>query len=190
MTEQVPTGAAPRIEDSSIKGVGPRRARSRVLLWQAQQFVAVAVLAIGSYFFFSRCLVQSVTVVGMSMAPTLSNHEHYLLNRWVFHVRSPRRGDIVVIRDPSDNGFSVKRVVGVAGDTVSLERGAVYVNGHRLAEPYLPAGTSTFATSFEGRTFHCGSTHYFLLGDNRLNSVDSRNYGPVPRGNILGLVVR
>lgn len=193
MTDPVSTptpgveGAEPTFAHVSTS---PFRARTRGLWFQTQQFLTVAVLGLGCYFLISRFLVQTVRVAGVSMVPTLSNSERYLLNRWVFHVRAPQRGEIVVLRDPADNGFSVKRVVGVPGDAVCLKDGGVYINEQRLAEPYLPVGISTLGSSFKPQTFHCGRTHYFLLGDNRRNSVDSRNYGPVPRDNILGLVVR
>src|SRR5882672_4939061 len=84
------------------------RARFRSLLWPSCQILALAALVIVSYFVVSRFLLQSVKVVGMSMAPTLRDSERYLLNRWVFYVRSPHRADVVVIRDPADSGFSVK----------------------------------------------------------------------------------
>jgi signal peptidase I len=97
---------------------------------------------------------------------------------------------VVVLRDPADNGFSVKRVIATGGDSVYLSDGAVYVNGHKLNEPYLPPGTRTF-TGSSGRDlfFKCGPDQFFVLGDNRNNSIDSRIYGPVPGGNILGLII-
>lgn len=129
-------------------------------------------------------------VVGQSMVPTLADSNRYLLNRWVYRVRAPQKSDIVVLRDPLDNGFSVKRIVATSGDSVYLSEGSIYVNGRRLNEPYLSAGTHTFATSKTSeRLFKCGPDQFFVLGDNRQNSVDSRMYGPVPRQNILGLLV-
>jgi signal peptidase I len=182
---QVIDGAQPALSQAR-----PRRPRPPTFVWQLQQVLAVAVLAAGCYFLISRFVLQSVTVVGMSMTPTLSNSQRYLLNRWVFHLRQPQRSEVVVLRDPSDNGYSVKRVIGVAGDTIALKQGEVYVNGQKLVEPYLLAGTPTYTSSFRDQVFHCPPGHYFLLGDNRKNSVDSRSYGPVPRANILGLVIR
>lgn len=192
MSEQPPTPATQAIDDVQpvLTRSRARRRRRRTLVWQVQQAILVASLAVGSYFLISRFLLQSVTVVGMSMSPTLSESERYLLNRWIFHVRQPERSEVVVIRDPSDNGYSVKRIIGMSGDIVSLKEGQVYLNGRKLIEPYLPAGTPTFGSSFEEQVFHLGPGYYFLLGDNRKNSVDSRTYGPVARKNILGLVVR
>ncbi len=114
------------------------------MLRQAFQFLVLGVLASASYLFISHFFLQSVKVVGRSMRPTLSDSEHYLLNRWVYYLRAPRHSDIVVLRDPSDNGLSVKRVIATPGDSIYLRDGRVYVNGSRLKEAYLAPGTLTF----------------------------------------------
>jgi signal peptidase I len=176
-------------------GPGPgrptRRPRRRTVLQQVCQSLSIAVLATVSYLAISHFFLQSVTVVGRSMTPTLGDSQHYLLNRWVLYFRSPHRGEVVVIRDLIDNSLAVKRVVAVPGDTVDLKDGSVYLNHRRLDEPYLPFGTETFAYSKSPtQSFHCSQNQYFVLGDNRMNSADSRVYGPVPRGNIVGLIVR
>jgi signal peptidase I len=156
----------------------------------AGQWVAILVLAAACYFFISHFFLQSVRVVGISMVPTLQDSQRYLLNRWVLFLRAPHRDDIVVLRDPSDNGYSVKRVVAVAGDSVQLGHGHVYVNGRQIEEPYLTPGVSTFPSpTNERQTFTCSKNEFFVLGDNRPRSIDSRAYGPVPRGNILGLII-
>jgi signal peptidase I len=166
----------------------PRRASWLSL---AGQWVAIVVLAAACYFLFSHFLLQSVRVAGISMLPTLQDSQRYLLNRWVLFVRAPHRDEIVVLRDPSDNGYSVKRVVAVAGDSVELNNGHVYVNGVQLREPYLTPGTPTFPSPVNERsTFTCSKNEFFVLGDNRPRSIDSRLYGPVPRANILGLIIR
>ena len=167
------------------------RAESRSILQQSVQFLAVAVLAAASYFAISQFVLQSVKVVGRSMVPTLYDSQHYLLNRWVYYVHPPRRSDVVVLRDPSDNGFSVKRVIATPGESIFLKDGSVYVNGCKLSESYLAPGTPTFTDSkYPDKLILCGKDQYFLLGDNRLNSIDSRAYGPVPRKNILGPIIR
>lgn len=150
----------------------------------------VAMLAVLCYLFVSHDFLQSVEVIGESMVPTLHPTERYLLNRWVYRVRDPEPGDIVVIQDPTDGQFSVKRIIAGSGDSVYLKNGSVFVNGHELKEPYLPRGTRTYPSeTVKGKFIVCGNNQYFVLGDNRNNSLDSRVYGAIPRQNILGTVV-
>jgi signal peptidase I len=155
------------------------------------QGLALLACAVTSYFLISHFLVQSVRVVGMSMQPTLHDSQLYLLNRWVLLFRAPQRSEIVVLRDPLDGGFAVKRVVAGPGDSVYLSDGCIYLNGEKLDETYLPALTPTFtANNARDQLFKCRAGQFFVLGDNRGNSLDSRVYGPVPRRDILGLLIR
>jgi len=149
----------------------------------------LAVLSAASYFLFSQFVVRSVQVSGVSMVPTLRDGDQYMLNKWAFFFRAPQRGDVVVIKDPEDHGFDVKRIIATAGDAVHFKDGAVYVNNEKLAEPYLTAGTTTPTFSqMKEQLIWVGKDRYFVLGDNRWNSADSRFFGAVPRENILGLI--
>lgn len=158
---------------------------------QLYQCLVVAGLALASYFIISHYVLQSVTVVGVSMSPTLKDSQHYLLNRWVYLIRSPQHSDVVVIRDPIDDGFSVKRIIGTSGDLVFLRGGNVYLNGRPLHEPYLPPGTPTFPYSrVNQQLIKLGKNEFFVMGDNRKNSMDSRTYGVLSRDRILGIIIR
>jgi signal peptidase I len=149
----------------------------------------VACLSFGCYLAVSRYIVQTIEVVGESMVPTLQPGHHYILNRWAYHDAEPARGDVVVIRDPADHGISVKRIIALSGESVHFVDGKVIVNGHTLNEPYLKGGTYTFTyAQAHEEFFTCGKDQYFLLGDNRPVSIDSRAYGPVTREDILGRV--
>jgi signal peptidase I len=159
------------------------------ILRQLAMLVAVALLSMGSYLAVSHYFLRSVQVVGVSMVPTLAENNHYLLNLWALHQRDPRRSDIVVIRDPGDHGLSVKRIIAVPGESVLFKDGKVFVNGKQLKEPYLAPDTFTFTYSQAKEQFiSCGKDQYFVLGDNRLRSIDSRAYGTVSREDVLGLV--
>jgi signal peptidase I len=152
--------------------------------------LCAAVIALSSYFAASHYLFQKVIVEGNSMKPTLHDSDMFMLNRIELLFRKPQRGDIVVIQDPEIDCLSIKRVVAVEGQSVELTGGRVYVDGSKLPEAYLRPGTLTFGDHHSGHErFQCGAGQYFVLGDNRAESADSRVYGPVPRQNILGVVV-
>jgi signal peptidase I len=170
------------------RSINPPREVRRTWIQQVSQCVVISVLALTSYLLISHFFLQSVTVMGRSMTPTLYDSQRYLLNRWVFLVRAPQRGEVVVIRDLIDNSYAVKRIVGCPGDDVLVRDGNVFLNGTELKEPYLAPGTKTYP--FKEQEFKCAKDEYLVLGDNRMNSADSRVYGPVPRSHILGLIVR
>jgi signal peptidase I len=173
-----------------LTGSPSQPAKTR-LFHQFTQGIALVACAMLSYYLISHYLVQTVRVIGMSMIPTLHDSQIYLLNRWVLHVRAPARSEIVVLRDPLDGGFAVKRIIGVAGDSIYLRQGEIFLNGKKLAESYLTPGTATFPSGpVKAQLFECKPGQFFVLGDNRGNSLDSRVYGPVPKRDILGLIVR
>lgn len=169
-----------------------RPARRSLNAWAllAGQGLLVLGMLVASHFFFSHFVVQSMRVSGTSMTPTLRDAEFYLVNRATCLFRAPKRGEIVVLKDPTDQSYAVKRVIGQAGDTVELRDGKIFVNGERLDETYLPKDLRTYPYTTARQTVHCGDDQFFVLGDNRSLSSDSRCYGPVARSAILGLVIR
>jgi signal peptidase I len=161
------------------------------LFQQFWQCLIIGALAVGSYFLISHYVLQSVEVSGASMVPTLHDSDRYLLNRLVYDFRAPHRGEIVVVKDPTDGAYCVKRVVGLPGESLYFKDGRLFVNGEELNEPYLRPGTMTFTPErVQQELVVCGKDRYYLLGDNRNNSFDSRFYGPISRANILGVVIK
>ncbi len=149
-----------------------------------------ALLSTISYFVVSRFIVTAVIVQGKSMAPTLQDGDECLLNRLAYLRHPPGRGDLVVLKDPGHKDYAVKRIIALPCESVHLKQGAIYVNGKRLFEPYLSAGTRTLSAEAMDRFFVVGNDEYFVMGDNRANSEDSRCYGPVHRDLIVGTLAR
>jgi signal peptidase I len=164
-----------------------------LLAWVLKQCWVVVILAglgMMSYLAITRFVFQSVRVDGQSMSPTLANSGSYWLNRFAYVRSEPKRCDIVALKDPKDRVLLVKRIIAMPGQSVYLNRGKVYVDGQLLDEPYLPERTPTYAyEKNESEFFVIGKGEYFVMGDNRNNSTDSRSFGAVPRHNILGRVI-
>jgi signal peptidase I len=157
-----------------------------------QAFSLAVLLASGAlcYFLVSHFIFQSLKVSGSSMYPTLFDNGSYWLNRSVYLKSEPQRTDIVAAKDPEDGCLVVKRIIAMPGESIYLNHGKVYVNGKLLDEPYLSKLTPTYAyEKNESEFFIIGNDQFFVMGDNRNNSCDSRTYGAVPRKNILGKVM-
>ena len=160
------------------------------LLRQCWTLIILAGLGTLSYLLITRYIVQFVQVEGSSMNPTLTDSGRYWLNRFSYVISEPRQNDIVALKDPRDNTLEVKRIIAMPGQSVYLKDGRVYVNGKLLSEPYLPAKTPTYAYEKNASEFICiGNDKFFVMGDNRNNSTDSRTFGAVPRQNIIGKVI-
>jgi signal peptidase I len=160
--------------------------------WRRHLFVlvCVALFSVPAYFLASRFIVTAVVVQGRSMTPTLKDGERYYLNRWRYLLLSPRRGDVVVIKDPGHGDYAVKRIIARPYDWLNLRDGKIYINGKRLDEPYLDKGVRTDTPDLKERWIQLGRDQYYVLGDNRGNSEDSRFYGIVPGKNIIGMIIK
>ncbi len=127
--------------------------------------------------------VQSRQIEGSSMEPTLHNGQRLLINRLAYlNPNQAQRGDIIVFRAWDQDEDFIKRVIGVPGDEIEIRDNHIRVNGQALDEPYIQ-NEPTFGTP---DTVVLGPGDYYVLGDNRGNSSDSRLHGPLPAGNIIG----
>jgi signal peptidase I len=168
-TPDVPTQRA----DAQARGM---------MLWLRDLVISLAVSA-----FIIIFVYQPVKVEGTSMMPGLSDQERIFINKFVYRYESIDRGDVVVFRYPNDPSKSyIKRVIAVPGDTVQISFGRVYVNGHRLAEPYVPEQYSDERSMPE---IAVPPESFFVMGDHRNMSSDSRDFGAVGRDYIYGKAV-
>lgn len=133
--------------------------------------------------------VSPQEIKGASMEPSFFNAEYILTNKVVYKLKDPVRGDVVIFKAPKNPEIDyIKRVIGLPGDTVGLRNNAMYVNGIVIDEPYLSPGITIFGGSFlaENQEIVVPQGKYFVLGDNRPHSADSREFGPIPKVDFIG----
>jgi len=163
------------------------RARGFQWLFEIKSWCRDILFAVAIAIFVVIFVIQPVKVEGTSMQPQLVDQERVFVNRFVYRFRDIQRGDVVVFWYPKDRSKSfIKRVMGIPGDEVEIRNGAVHINGVRMDEPYLRPefrDTKTF------RKVIVPSGQYFVLGDRRNSSNDSRSWGFVARPLIYGKAV-
>jgi len=155
--------------------------------WDLFKILAVSLVIIIPF----RLLVAEPFVVsGSSMLPNFHNKDYLIVDRISYKSHEPQRGDVVVIKYPKDNRqYFIKRIIGLPGETLNLESGKVFISnnqnpgGFELKESYLPEGTPTLG---KPGPINLGSGEYFVLGDNRTASSDSRVWGILPEADIVG----
>jgi signal peptidase I len=153
-----------------------------VAVWGRDLLVSLAISA-----FIIIFLYQPVKVEGTSMMPGLEDQERIFVNKFVYRWEPIERGDIVVFRYPRDTSKSyIKRVIGVAGDRIRIENGQVYVNGDALDEHYVP---EDYADARSYGEIVVPANSFFVLGDHRTMSNDSRDFGTVNERYIYGKAV-
>ncbi len=169
----------------------------------ALEYAVTAAVAVALAFLVQAYIVKPYRVPTPSMANTVKAGERVLIDRTVYHYRSIRRGDIVAFRGPQAVNHIVllKRVIGLPGDTLSLSSGHVYVNGKLLDEPYLRSSRGVVAQTLPATGYGAPGDNvpwtlahpytipagrYFMMGDNRQDSFDSRYWGPIARSDVIG----
>jgi signal peptidase I len=181
MSELIPSSNAAPVEpqspsllvNSETNWLPPLRS------WARDLVLAMFIAGVIILFFY-----QPVKVEGTSMMPRLTDQERIFINKFVYRLGEINRGDVVVFRFPRDISKSyIKRVIGLPGDTVRMVDGQVFVNGVRLEEPYI-------LPEYRGRQTLRSETvddnEFYVLGDHRNSSNDSRSWGTVPREYIYG----
>ncbi len=161
--------------------------KDELLDWLKALAIAGVLVVVIRVFFFSPFMVE-----GPSMQPNFHTGERIIVNKIVYSIREPQRGEIIVF-DSGDGSDYIKRVVGKPGDTVKVQGDQVIVNGTRISESYLEATIREYTG--RGETYNNKNTpgeltvpdgHLFVLGDNRRNSRDSRDIGFVPLDKVIG----
>lgn len=171
-------------EQAAGAATAEHSAASGLLREVAEVVVLAVILYVGISF-----AVQAVHVEGLSMFATLDNDDYLIANKIDYRLHAPQRGDIIILRPPTNNTTDfIKRVIALPGEKLLIRSAFVYINGHRLHEPYLPEAwtqsTDWPCGGCDGKVM--GPNEYFVMGDNRNRSQDSRFFGPISRDRIDG----
>jgi signal peptidase I len=168
----------------------PSRKRNRSSLRNVIEWVAIIAAALVVAIVIKTFLFQAFYIPSESMEPTLRPNDRVLVNKLSYKMHAIHRGDIVVFKRPPSEASDptikdlIKRVVGLPGETIEGRDNQVYINGQPLKESYLPSGPSSVTSTFPATKVL--PNQYFVMGDNRINSKDSRFIGAIPKSLIVG----
>jgi len=158
------------------------------------ELVKIIVISLAIIFPIRYFLIQPFYVKGASMEPNFFDQEYLIINEIDYRFNEPKRGDIVVFRYPRNpQEYFIKRLIALPGEKIQFKAGDIYIinkenpGGVLLEESYLPKDLKTFSLSEE--TVTVGENEYYLLGDNRNSSKDSRSFGPVNKSFFIGKVM-
>jgi signal peptidase I len=169
------TEASPYEEEESSSGSG---------FWRFIRDILETLVLATLLFLAINAVSARIRVDGSSMVPTLSDGQFVMVNRLAYKLGDPDHGDVVVFDYPRDPEQEyIKRIIGLPGDTVRMVGGHVYINGQIIEEPYIAADAR------DTGEWAIPENNYFVLGDNRNNSQDSRNFKFVPMENLIGKAV-
>lgn len=169
----------------------PKRPRPPInRFWLVREIVSTIIFFLAIFTLLQLTLPRSV-VHGSSMQPNFYEGQYLVISRLNYMVTDPQRGDILVFNSPQgghEEEALIKRVIGVPGDVVEIIGTEFYVNNHRIDEPYINEPCQTYSCR-DGSRWELGEDEYFLAGDNRNRSNDSRAFGPVTYEHIIGKVL-
>jgi signal peptidase I len=178
--DTMPPAASP--VGASDRPASPHSLRHEIRVWTRDLLIAIGLALVIIVF-----LYQPVKVEGTSMAPLLSDQERIFINKFVYRFEPIQRGDVVVFWYPLDRSKSfIKRVIGLPGETVEIRRGAVYVDDKIVPERYVPA---QYEDPSDFGPVRVPKDSYFVMGDHRISSNDSRVFGSVADRYIYGRAV-
>jgi signal peptidase I len=173
----------------SACGKEGKDAKMKCVIEYILEIVKVALISLAIVIPVRYFLIQPFYVKGASMEPNFLDYEYLIIDEISYRFNEPERGDIVVFKYPQDKGqYFIKRIVGLPNETVEIKDGKVIIynvdnsSGAVLNEDYLDENVKTFGD----RTVALGPDQYYILGDNRLASFDSRSFGPIERRHIVG----
>lgn len=176
------------MDQSNVMDITGKPARPKIKTpGMVSELIGTILFVIAVTVLFDLAIPRSL-VDGRSMFPTFEDGERLVISRVNYLFGEPNRGDIVVFNsmDPREpDVMLIKRVIGVPGDTITFENSEVYVNGERVDEPYINEPCRSCAEE----PIVLGDDEFFIMGDNRNRSRDSRSFGPVTRDHIVGEVV-
>jgi signal peptidase I len=145
----------------------------------------ILVIALVSIYLTYTFIAQPFRVEGSSMEPNFSSGDYLVVDEISYRFKNPSRGEVVVLRNPTkDSEFFIKRIVGLPGEEVVIRGNKVSIDGELINESYLPENLALKGDY----VFQLSDDQYFVMGDNRLQSYDSRSWGPLSRDGIVGVV--
>jgi len=169
----------PKKKEPEVQSIGQ-------FIWELAKIVIISLAIIIPIRVF---LIQPFYVKGASMEPTFYDNQYLIIDEISYRFSEPQRGDVVVIKYPQDpSQYFIKRIIGLPGETIDIKDGSVYIKISKsieeikINEPYLAEGIITNGE----KQISLGADEYYLLGDNRPSSLDSRSFGPVNEKYIVG----
>jgi signal peptidase I len=173
-----PNAEAISCSDHTSVASGDEKSQSR---WYVVRELVETVLLTIVIFAIVNTFTGRFRIEGPSMMPNLHEGQYLIINKVLYKLQEPRRGDIIVFHHPRNTGRDlIKRIIGLPGETVEVKQGEIYIDGRHLDEPYI-SNKAQYSVTFE-----LGAGEFFVLGDNRPNSDDSHNWGVLEKGNIVG----